>query len=126
VSLLTAKGVILRQVRCRLLPFFVARFRAAFFPNDFVRGWCLSKNDFHDGLFQRRFMVGVNVGNCRRTWLRVLVGIVRGLPVVGAWLRMVGMDVSNNFATRLARHEAIRLATELAPDEAFRETSRET
>jgi hypothetical protein len=51
VSLLTAKGgklpatkgVILRQVRCRLLPFFVARFRAAFFPNDFVRGWCLSK-----------------------------------------------------------------------------------
>jgi hypothetical protein len=87
-------------------------------------------------------MVGVNVGNCRRSWLRISVGIsrgiVRGLPVVGAWLwtvrglshsqrsTTVGTDVSNNFATRLARHEATLLATGLAPDEAFRETSRET
>jgi hypothetical protein len=37
------KGVILRQVRCRLLSLFVAPVLPRFFHNDFVRGWCLTK-----------------------------------------------------------------------------------
>jgi hypothetical protein len=31
------------------------------------KGMVSIKNHFHDGLFQRRFMVGMNVGNCRRS-----------------------------------------------------------
>ena len=34
----------LRQIRCRFLSLFAARFRATIFPNDFVRGWCLAAN----------------------------------------------------------------------------------
>ena len=40
------KGVILRQVRCRLLSFFVAPVLPRFFHNDFVRGWCLQNLRF--------------------------------------------------------------------------------
>lgn len=114
------KGVILRQVRCRLLSLFVAPVLPRFFHNDFVRGWCLSKKYFHDGLFQRRFMVGVNVGNCRRSWLRIPVGISRGIvvdcPWLGAWLWTVRGLSTANAARRLAR----MLATRLAPREATR------
>lgn len=31
-------------------------------------------------------MVGVNVGNCRRSWLRIPVGILRGIVVGCSWL----------------------------------------
>ena len=33
-----------RQIRCRYLSHFAARFRTAFFPNGLVRGWCLGAN----------------------------------------------------------------------------------
>jgi hypothetical protein len=59
----------LRQIRCRLLSPFAADHDGAFSALLTVRGWCPSKNYFHDGLFQCRFMVGVNVCNCRRRWL---------------------------------------------------------
>ncbi len=32
-----------RHIATNSLPPFAARFRAAFFPNDFVRRWCLTK-----------------------------------------------------------------------------------
>jgi hypothetical protein len=33
-----------RHIATNSLPFFVARFRAAFFPNELVRRWCLPEN----------------------------------------------------------------------------------
>jgi hypothetical protein len=60
-------------------------------------------------------MVGVNVGNCRRSWLRIPVGIPRGIvvdcPWLGAWLWTVRGLSTANAARRLARMLATRLAT---------------
>jgi hypothetical protein len=82
-------------------------FEPHFFPTISLGDGVYPKNHFHYGLFQNRFMVGVNVGDCRRSWLRISVGIsrgiVRGLPVVGAWLWTVRGLSTVNAARRLAR-----------------------
>ena len=112
---------------CRFLPL---RFCPVFSTTISLGDGVYPKNHFHDGLFQRRFMVGVNVGNCRRSWLRIPVGISRGIvvdcPWLGAWLWTVRGLSTANAARRLARMLATRLAPREATSEAFRETSRET
>ena len=85
---------------CRYLP---PRFCPGFFLNDFVRGWCLSKNYFHDGLFQRRFMVGVNVCNCRRSWLRIPCQRIRWLPCARIQNPIVCRRSSRQCIARLIR-----------------------
>jgi hypothetical protein len=57
------KSVILRQIHCRLLSLFAARFRAVFFPNYFVRGWCLPKIKAFKFLKAARNTIRLNVSN---------------------------------------------------------------
>jgi hypothetical protein len=60
-----------RHIATNSLPLFVARFRVALFPNDFVRRWCLCANEVSIGLTPTPF------SGCYECMATAVAGLVR-------------------------------------------------